>query len=441
MTLLLIPVLILVAAVLLGCSLALASRPFGGVILVILTYLYGVLVVTVPAIPLGLLIYPADIVFALLFLAVVLRYAMGRFRPRGTLWLPIILFALFSFSLARGFALYGIKQAGVESRGWFYYLVGVLYFSSFGFGPRMRKRFTTVWLLASMALVGIAVFRWLATLAGLSIVAQWESLLVGGNLRVLSAGDASFLAVAFFASVFMNMLKTGQHWQRKAFYLFGPVLLVLQHRTVWLMMILGLLWLGLQDVRFRKKVIGTMAGMALVSIVLAGFVFSHQSEVLSASLENSASNDDSLLWRVGGWYQLLFDNPARNLLNDSIGQPFGTGFERFVFGARVNVAPHNFYIEAFLRLGFAGLCLLSWLYARGIRRLRSIPVHLSLFAYPGARFWALILFMQLIYFLTYAAPYEQSILTGVALAGLRLRFRRSTPQPSLSSPLVPAQST
>lgn len=439
MTFLFIPVLILIAVALVGCSLFLASNAIAGANLVIVTYLVGVITVNALTIPLALQIYPADLAFVLLLMAVVLRYAMGRFRPRGVLWIPVCLFLLFAFSLARGFAAYGIKLAGVESRGWFYYLAGLLYFSSFNITPRIRKSLTTTWLVASLVLSGIAVFRWLATLADLSIVAQWQPLLIGGELRVLSANDASFLAVGFFASVFLNTLKTGPYWQRKVFYLLGPVLLLLQHRTVWVMMIIGLLWLGLQDARFRKKVIGGVAGMAVVGVVLAVFLFSHQSEVVAASLKNSASNDDTLLWRVGGWYQLLFNNPARNGLNDTIGEPFGTGFERIVAGERVDVAPHNFYVEAFLRIGFVGLCLLVWLYAKGIRRLKRMPQPFRRFIYPGTRFWALVLLMQLVFFFTYAAPFEQSILTGIALTGLRLRIReRTTLQLEGSAPPAPA---
>ena len=43
------------------------------------------------------------------------------------------------------------------------------------------------------------------------------------------------------------------------------------------------------------------------------FIFGHRSEVAAAELRDSATNDDTIVWRAEGWYQLLFNNPALNL--------------------------------------------------------------------------------------------------------------------------------
>ena len=425
MNILYLPILIGAMGVFIGLALLLRSRPLAGAALVVTTYFVEAVMVTVPPIPLGILIHPEDIVFALLLMGVAFRYAMGMSRPHGLPWVPICLFALFLISLARGFASYGMKQAGNESREWFDVLAGVLYFCSFNLTPQVRKKIMTTWFVASIALVGLAVFRWVATLAGLSIVSQWEGLLVGGELRVLNASSAYFLAVAFFASAFLNMAKTGPRWQRKAFYLLGPVLILLQHRTVWAVMIAGLVWLGLQDSRFRKSLISAIAGTGIAGIVLAVFLFGNRSDFIKESLQNSATNSDTFLWRVAGWYQLLFDNPSMNLYNDTIGEPFGTGFQRMIMGARVDAPPHNYYVEAFLRLGLIGLILLVSLFVLGMRRMKRVPALLRRYAYPDARFWRLVLFLQLVYFFAYGASYDQSVILGLAISGIRLRLRQS----------------
>ena len=440
MNMLYLPILMGAVLALVALALFLRSRPLAGAIVVVATYFVEAMMVTVPPIPLGILIHPEDIVFVLLLMAVAFRYAMGMARPHGLAWVPICLFALFLFSLARGFATYGMKQAGNESREWFDVLAGALYFSSFSLTPRIRKKIMTTWFVASIALVGLAVFRWMATLAGLSIVSQWEGLLVGGEFRVLNASNAYFLAVAFFASVFLNMSNTGPRWQRKAFYLLGPVLLLLQHRTVWGVIITGLVWLGLQDPRFRKSLIGAIVGMGIAGIVLAVFLFGYRSDLIKASLQNSATNSDTFLWRVAGWYQLLFNNPSMNLYNDTVGQPFGTGFQRMILGARVDAPPHNYYVEAFLRVGIIGLILLVSLFVLGMRRMKRVPALLRRYAYPDARFWRLVLLLQLVYFFAYGASYDQSILLGVAISGIRLRLRRPAAVPILppDAPFEPA---
>jgi O-antigen ligase len=421
-----VPILISAMVVLAGLSLFFASRPLAGAVLVVATYLYETLVYSMPVISLGIQISPSDIVFAILFVAVTLRFALGMRKPRRREWIPICLFVLFFISLARGIALYG-REAASESRGWFYFLSGVLYFSSFGASPRMRKKLTNILLTAGVALVGVAIYRWMALAAGFTIGAEWA--VARENSRVLNASQANLLAMAFFASVFLNLSNVRSKWQCKAFYLFGPVLVVLQHRTVWAVMIAGLLLLGLQDARFRKKAIIAIIAMAIAGLVMTVFFFGHQSEVITASLQDSATNGDTFLWRVEGWYQLLFNNPARNTFNDTIGQPFGTGYERTFGDVHVpsNIVPHNYYIEAFLRFGLIGLLLLIFLYVLGMRRLKRLPRQLHKYAYPDVRFWRLVLFMQLAYFFTYGASYDQSILTGMAIAGFRLRLPRPTP--------------
>jgi hypothetical protein len=128
---------------------------------------------------------------------------------------------------------------------------------------------------------------------------------------------------------------------------------------------------------------------------------------------------------VAGWYQLLFNNPNLNMLNGTIGQPFGAGFDRVIAGAVTDVAPHNWYVQTFLQLGIVGLFLEMRMYMLGIRRINRMPVQWQKCMYPDARFWSLILLLQLVFFFSYSASFVQSILTGLAIAGLRLKPRRS----------------
>jgi hypothetical protein len=408
----------------------LATRPVLAASIILLVYLFETVIVEPVAIPLALLIYPADIVFVLLLLAAGIRYLNGMAHLTRMRWPVIVLIVLYAVALVRGFAAFGVKQAGVEGRESFYFLSGVLYFSSFSLGARTRRSIVTVWMRASMALASLAVLRWMAVLAGLGIVEQWAAVL-GAGYRVLNASGANVIAVAFFASMFLNIGSTGPLWQRKAFYLFGPVLLLLQHRTVWAVVLIGFLWLGLQEPKFRKQVIRATAALAVLGVFAVFFLFGSQSSVAVASLQDSASNEDTFVWRLAGWYQLLFANSARNPLNDLIGQPYGTGFERVFMGVRIITAPHSHYVEMFLRGGALGLFFLLLMYIRGMRRMKRLRGRLSRYVYPDSRFWALVLLLQLVYSFTYSLGYVQSILTGVALAGIKEVVRRE-PSPESS---------
>jgi ABC-type multidrug transport system fused ATPase/permease subunit len=416
-------------------SLYFRSRPLAGANIVLAVYLIEILFVHVPPIPLGVQIYPADIVFALLFGAVMFRYAIGMPKLRAFRWILIALFLLYFISVARGFALFGLKQTANEGRGWFYFLTGMAYFSSFSLSSSMRKKLMTRWFVASVLMIVIAMFRWVAVATGVSVGTDWAE--GGTSIRVLNSSAAFFLAMAFFGSMFLNLSHRGPKWQRRAFYVLGPVILLLQHRTVWEVMIVGLLWLGLRDARFRKKAKGAIVGMALVGIMMGGFVFGYRSELISGTLRNSATNGDTFLWRVVGWYQLVFnnfadnDNPTLRKLDRTIGQPFGTGYERMVLGAHLPpfTVPHNYYVETYLRLGIVGLFLLILLYVSGMRRMKRMRPRFRNHAYPNPNFWHLVLLSQLCFFLTYGASYDQSILAGAALAGIRLKgYHLKTPK-------------
>lgn len=410
----------------------LTSRPAAGAALVLASFLTETVLLRTPGIPLGIYLYPPDVVFALLLLAVVLRYALGMTVRNRTRILLLCIFLLYTVALARGFVRFGAKQAGVEGRTVFYFLSGIMYFSAFSLGARQRAKILNLWFGAAFTVSAICILRWMAVLGGLEMAATWQAYL-GPGYRVVNAENANVAGMAFFASMLMNIRGVGPLWQRKLYTLFGPVVLLLQHRTVWLGMLAGLFWIGMQDRRFRRQAIAGLVTLAVLGAAAVLFLFGSQTQDLAGSLQNSASNDESFLWRFAGWYQLLFANPARNALNDLIGQPYGTGFLRWIGGMMVDTTPHNFYIELFLRIGIVGVVLWIWVYTAGIRRMRRVPPMLRQYAYPDARFWALVLFLQLVYSCTYAISYEQTILSGVALSGLGLR--RPTVPPSEAQPL------
>ncbi len=413
---LLLTILIFALALATLLAVLLAGRPGAAAAMIVASFLLEALLITPPAIAMGLQIYPADVVFVLLLAAAALRYAGGRARahvPGSLLLLGLLLLV----ALARGFLAYGLKPAGVEGRGSFYFLSGAVYFSSFSWTGAARRRVISLWLGACLALVALACFRWAVTVAGLPLATQWEQV-SGSHVRVLNASQAAFLLAGFFASVFLNLSRQGPRWQRKAFYLLGPVLVLLQHRTVWVQMIVGALWLARSDQRFRRHAAAALAAMAVLAALLTWSLFGRQSEAAVESLRESAADNETFLWRAAGWRELLFNNPARNPINDAIGQPFGTGFERQIELGTVDVHPHSYYLEAFLRAGTSGLALLLLLYLRYFRRWRARALAWRNWAYPDARFWALVLLLQLLYFFTYAPSYDQSILAGIAFAAL-----------------------
>src|SRR5512147_2707828 len=112
-----IPVAILGLLMVSIAALPLASKPLVGAVLIVATFVLEALLVTPLAIPLGLLIYPEDIVFVLLLAATTFRYARGVAKPEGVRPILLFIFLLFFVALARGLSSHYLKQAANECRG------------------------------------------------------------------------------------------------------------------------------------------------------------------------------------------------------------------------------------------------------------------------------------------------------------------------------------
>lgn len=388
------------------------ESPLRGAGLMLATYVVETVAIEFPRIPMGITVFPQDIVFGLLLAAGIWRYLLRRAPLDRSRVLILGLMLLLLLSLARGISMYGAKTAGVEVRGFFWFFSGSLYFSSFPYGRRTTARLIRQWHLAACALLAIAVFRWIATGVHLPIAQSWAD---PGQpaMRVLNSNGALFLCVAFFFSIFLHLSRTGAGWQRKLYLVLGPSILLLQHRTVWIVALAGLAILFREHAQSLRKVAVTLAAMLAFGIVLLFATFG--ADFVLASLLESATSSDTLLWRVAGWWELLA-NRNTGFTGFLIGDPFGAGFARMIGHTRVEVSPHNFYVQTFLRLGILGLVLVVWLYGSQLRACRTLAAQPS--TRFSARVWQVFLLFHLIYFMTYNLGYEQSLVLGMIAGGI-----------------------
>ena len=232
-------------------------------------------------------------------------------------------------------------------------------------------------------------------------------------MRVIVCAHAFYLATAFFFSLYLYYTNSGPTWQRRLFLVLGPMLVLLQHRTVWVAFILGMLWLYARDARFRTRFAISVAASLVVGALLTLLLFGSQGDNTRRSLQYSASDTGTFAWRIEGWKALLAEKaPPETLL---IGQPFGAGFDRYVGGGTLSASAHNFYIETLIQFGIPGVLLLFGLYIWSIGRLRREP---RIPLYPDFRLWQAFLVMHLSYSVTYSVNYDQAILLAVVVSVL-----------------------
>lgn len=385
-----------------------------GVVLVLAALLLDSLFMKeMPGIDIGVWVYPKDAIFCLLLSAAIVRLLPWRWQLKRARWIGVLLLLMFLLAFSRGLLQYTLKIVGNETRGYFPFIVSLLYFSTFKYDCRRQSRLITIWLAGSVALGALTVFRWIATSVGLAIAKEWEAIMGEGSMRVIHCAHAFSLASAFFFSFYLYYTNAGPTWQRRLFLVLGPVLILLQHRTVWITVILGMLWLYARDARFRSRSAIGLSAALVVGALLTLLLFGPQGESTQRSLHYSASDTGTFAWRVEGWKALLAEKVRPETM--LIGQPFGAGFDRDIEGHTTSVSAHNFYLETLIQFGVPGVLLLFGLYIWCIRRLRREP---RIPLYPDFRLWQAFLVMHLSYSVTYSVNYDQALLLAIVVSVL-----------------------
>ena len=185
--------------------------------------------------------------------------------------------------------------------------------------------------------------------------------------------------------------------------------LVLNRRTAWLAIVVGVAVLSLRDRRLgRRAIILVTLGAALTAIAfvyLGGF-----QEGAQPLIKSGAGNLD---WRIQGWSELV-GAWSHNVTDWAVGEPFGSGFTREIQGIATNSHPHNFYIETMIRTGVAGLVAVLALTVGLLRALWHTPTRDT--GLLGPSVILALLAMQIVWFLTWVPGSEQGIVTGIACA-------------------------
>ena len=208
-----------------------------------------------------------------------------------------------------------------------------------------------------------------------------------------------------------------------------PLLVILQHRSIWVVMLFSFVFICILAPTMRAKIIkfgliGLIVVGGLFSVLFGATIF----EALKGSYEEAAlvgtsEKTNTFLWRIQGWSSLLTGKQLDSVQDLLIGNPFGSGWERIVLTSdgvdQVRTeTPHNFYVQTFLRGGVLGffaflalhIMILRKLFCRAQIDLECRPVFLCL---------TIVIVSQMIYYIPYGSDYVQAIFLGSAIAWLR----------------------
>ena len=369
----------------------------------------------------GIHVDPLDAVSICLLVAGIVRTSQ-TLRSINTIRLLAIGYAaIFAISLGRGFYSNGILTAANESRSFVGPLVAALYFLTAPADDWSVRRYT--WIYSSFG-VGLCLIAVLAA-AGLPVgMTAWASAdKAGVDGRYLPATGAAAIAVCGFISLaWLQYRKRGLATQLVPM-IYMSAAIYLRHRTVWMMMLAGMIALFRLDGRLFRRLLPAALLAATMVAVLAFYAGSFQGLPGTSQFSKSATNAQTWEWRLNGWKNPLLDE-EQSVLTVSIGKSMGSGYWRIdpVSYQLVGVAPHSEYVQEFLRVGIIGAFSIVLFGVRPLLTLWKMTKINPTAVYPSTSAWAVVVVVTLVYGVTYGIEPHAYALLGIANAiALRLR--------------------
>ena len=376
--------------------------------------------VQAPAIDVGIQVYALDVIALLMVGTLLTSFLFRQLAVRGlptVLWLALGLLMLMSF--VDGVRMYG-KTAGVDVRPNVYFWIAGLYCCLVEFSERDIRQMARWCVWTAYALVGIAVYRWMGWLIGFVPLSAIAEVGAGNEFRALPSSAAFFLAAVGMVQLMAWMRGSGTRFSGLHALVFAAVVIVLQHRSVWLAAAVGYSFVLAQQRGHVPRRLLWMIGLLLAG-GLGTAIATHTGVLdrLAASLWEStisiADPKSTTTDRVFGWEALMSDWIESPLGTILFGYPYGTSYRRVVNRMVVEYSPHNFFVQLLLRVGLVGTMifiaamLMSMLHAIGAK-VESEFEHLLL------RGIGVVMLASLVYYVPYQAFYVHGAVTGLAMA-------------------------
>ena len=173
------------------------------------------------------------------------------------------------------------------------------------------------------------------------------------------------------------------------------------------------------DKKLFLRLLPAAALAALMVIGLATYGKSVNGLVSEEQFSTSATNFDTLSWRLNGWKDLLFDS-EQTPITVAFGKSMGGGYWRVdpVSYEITSVAPHSEYVQEYLRVGLVGTLLILCFLLRPLLRLWKLRRYFPFAAYPTTSAWTVITLITLLYGVTYGIQPHSYALIAIANAFL-----------------------
>lgn len=415
-----------VVAALLGLALPLmllaAYNSFSvGLVLICATFVLEIANLSQPFLRIGLTIFVPDLPMVLLGIAAGLRWLLRDDLPRRHLsW--IVLALVFFVGLALGLAQNG-TTAGVQARGDYYAVAAASYAMSFPIAARELRRLVACFSAVAVAMVLLSGYRWTVYYGNFrELLPPGGTYNIDGAIRVIGSGGTLVIAQALVLGLFFASARLGARGAQLLSPLLLGAVLALQHRSVWLAAIAGLL-ISLIVARAQRAPLWQQLTLGSV-VVLAAAAPLMFSQTLSGQLQSSASTalagQGTVNARFENWRATLEKWAGDGPRSIAMGRTPGSDTLRTIETEsgetrRIGFSAHNHYVSTLTGTGVLGFGALLWL---------LVSLVLALWRRcgqgdedsPAAALLLVLTGMQLVYYVAYGADYLQYLVMGMAVA-------------------------
>jgi hypothetical protein len=280
-------------------------------------------------------------------------------------------------------------------------------------------------VVCTLILIGIAFYRWAVYYLQISgLLPPGGTFNVDGAIRVIYSNHVLVIAQVLVAAFFFAAATPSLALMSFLSPLLLGMVVALQHRSVWLATIVGVLVRILLGKTNGGSALKQMLVVAAITALTAlPFILNDNlsgvAQQVSNSAEGAISGDGTGGERLQSWGEIVknwYSAGARSIV---IGQSFGANNTRTVFDNRgqakqINYIAHNLYIQTLFNTGFTGLlayCLINFYVIAGLYKIYRTPrnnVHAEIFLVMIA--------MQVVYYIPYGVDYLQALLFGSACA-------------------------
>lgn len=358
---------------------------------------------------------PLDAISICLLIAGGIRTVQGFRAISLPRIISVSILIIFLISIGRGFVQHGVIPTSNEARQFTGILIAALYFVNAPVDNKSIERYVRIYMWFGGALCVVVALAAAGLRVGQAAVDP-----TGGEIglgRYVNATAAAAIAISGLFALALYHYRARGTLRLLLPVMYISVAILLRHRTVWMMLLVGVITLIPMDPKLFRIILpaALLAALSVGLIVTYGTV--HHDVISESEFSEAATNSQTWEWRVNGWRDLLFDE-EQTTFSIAMGKSMGSGFWRIdPESYRVITAPpHSEYIADYLRIGVIGtFCVLLFI-TIPLARLWTLQSIDQLAVFPSVSAWAIALVMITVYGVTYGLDTHHYALVGIANA-------------------------